>query len=286
MTALKYLAPATLKEACALLLEHRDARVIAGGTDLVVQMKQGEARPGCVINIAAIAGQDAINYTERDGLRLGALVTMTAIRTSPIINQKYNILSQAAGKLGTWQVQNRATIGGNLCNAATSADTIPALLALDASAVIVSAKGEREVPVEDFFTGPGKTILSPGELVAGIRVPPLPPHSGGVYLKHTVRKALDLAIIGVGAVAVMDGDIFKDVRIALGTAAPKPIRARNAEAALRGRKMDDNIIEQAASAAVAESSPRDSLRATAEYRRELIAALVARAVRQAAEQAG
>lgn len=282
----KYFAPETLEEACSLLSEHKDnARVIAGGTDLLLKMRQGDVLPKYIINIRNIPEQDYIVYDEKKGLRIGSLTTICSIKTSSLIQEKFGILAQAASQLGTVQIRNQATIGGNVCNAATSADTIPALLVLGASVKIVAAGGERTIPIEDFFVGPGQTVLKADEIVVEIRVPNLPPRSAGVYMKHTIRKALDLAIVGVAAIATLDGEVLGDVKIALGTAAPTPIRARGAEDILKGQKIDEKLIEKAAQTASDESSPRDSMRSSAEYRKKMLKVLVGRAVRQAIEQA-
>lgn len=281
---IEYFTPKTIQEACSLALQYKgEAKIIAGGTDLVVEMKRKEVLPKYIINIGGI-GLDYITCDDRDGLRIGALATIHSIEVSPLILERFNILAQAASKLGSGQVRLRATIAGNLVTAATSADTIPALMVLGAKIKIMGADGEKIVPVENFFTGPGQTILKSDEILTEIQVPNLLPRSGGVYIKHTIRKAMDLAIIGVAALVTMDGDAVSDARIALGTAAPTPIRARRAEAILKGNKISDDILEKAGQAALDEASPRDSLRASADYRSKLIKVLVPRAIKQAVEQ--
>jgi len=283
---IEYFAPKTIQEACSLALKYKEeAKIIAGGTDLLVQMKRKEVSPKYIINIRGI-GQDYIIYDDRDGLRIGALATICSIGVSPLVRERFNILAQAASQLGSRQVRVRATIGGNLCNAAPSADTIPALMVLEAKIKIMGADGERIVPIEDFFAGPLKTVLRPDEILAEIQVPNLAPRSGGAYIKYTVRKAMDMAIIGVAALVTMDGDAVSDARIALGTAAPTAIRARRAEEILKGNKIDDNLLEKAGQTALEESSPRDSLRASADYRSELVKVLVPRAIKRAVEQVG
>jgi len=281
----KYFAPRTIGEACSLLSQYQEqAKVIAGGTDLVFQMKQGDILPKYIINIRGIPEQDYIIYDDKVGLSIGALATIHSIEDSPLIKEKFNVLAQAANKLGTPQIRNRATLAGNLCNAAPSADTIPALIVLDANLKILSTTAERTVSIENFFIGPGQTILKPDEIVIEIQVPNLPPQSSGVYIKHTIRKALDLAIVGVAVITTLDGEVLSNVRIALGTAAPTPLRAKGAEDILRGKKADEELIDKAAQTAVDESSPRDSVRSSAEYRRKMLRVLVAKAVRQAIEQ--
>lgn len=282
---IEYLRPRTIQEACSLALQYKgEAKIIAGGTDLLVEMKRKEVLPKYIIDIKDIPGQDDIIYDAKKGLRIGALATIRSIEVSPVIRRGFGILAQAASKLGTWQVRNRGTIAGNLVTAAPSADTIPALMVLGAKIKIMGADGERVVPIEDFFIGPLKTVLRSDEMLAEIQVPNLAPRSGGAYIKHTVRKAMDLAIIGVAALVTMDGDVMSDARIALGTSAPTVIRARKAEEILKGNKISDDLLEKAGQTALEESSPRDSLRASAAYRSKLIKVLVPRAIKQAVEQ--
>lgn len=281
----EYLTPKTIEEACSLALKYKEqAKIIAGGTDLLIQMKHKEVLPKYIINVRGILGHDYIIHDEKAGLRIGALATIRSIEVSQLIQQKFPILAQAASKLGTWQIRNRATMSGNLVTAATSADTIPALMVLEAKLKLVATGGERSIPIENFFTGPGQTVLRPEEILVEIEIPNLSPRTGGVYIKHTVRKALDLAIIGVAALVTVDGDTLSDVKIALGTAAPTPMRAKRAEGVLKGKKISKELLQEAGQAAVDESSPRDSLRASADYRRKIIKVLVARAIEQAVGQ--
>ena len=285
MNAPKYLVPKTLKEACLLLSKHKDeARVIAGGTDILVQMKHGEALPRYIINIRNIPEQDYIIYDKKNGLSIGALATIHAIEDSSVVQEKFGILAQAASQLGTAQIRNQATIAGNLCNAAPSAELAPALIVLGARVKIVGAGEERVVPIEDFFTGPGQTVLKADEILSEVQVPNLLPHSSGVYLKHTIRKALDLAIVGVGVMVTMEGDILSNVKIALGAVAPIPMRAKKAEGVLIGKKIKDELLEKAGLIAAEESSPISDVRGSAEYRRKMVKVLVGRAIRQAVEQ--
>ncbi len=283
---IEYFMPRTMEEACSLALKYREqAKIIAGGTDLLVQMKHKEVLPRYIINIRSISGQDYITYDKKEGLRIGTLATVHSLVVSPLIQEKCNVLAQAASQLGSVTVRRMATIGGNLCNAATSADTIPALMVLAARLKILGADGEKTIPIENFFTGPGQTVLKPDEILAEIQVPNLLPQSGGVYIKRTIRKAMDLAIIGVAAIVTLDGDTLSDVKIALGTVAPTPIRARRTEEVLRGKKLSDDLLQKAGQTALDESSPRDSLRSSADYRRKMIKVLVIRAIKQAMEQA-
>jgi carbon-monoxide dehydrogenase medium subunit len=281
----KYLAPKTLEEACSMLHDYRkEATIIAGGTDLLVQMKCREALPSVIINIGGIADQDFINFEEGAGLRIGAQATVHSIASSSLIWERFGVLAQAASELGTPRIRRRATIAGNLCHASPSADLAPALIVLGANLKIVAVDRERNVTVEDFFSGPGQTVLNPDEIVTEIQVPPLAAQSGGVYFKQTVRKTLDLAIVGVAVVTTMDGDIFRDIKIALGAVGATPLRAKAAEGTLRDKKISNELLQQAGKAASDESSPIDDVRSSAEYRRRMVEVLTIRAIKQAVGQ--
>ena len=281
----KYLAPKTLEEACSMLYDYRkEARIIAGGTDLLVQMKHGEVLPNIIINIGGIVDQDYINFEERSGLRIGAQATIHSIASSSLIRARFGILAQAASELGTPRIRRRATIAGNLCHASPSADIAPALIVLGASLKMVAVDRERTVAVEDFFSGPGQTVLNPDEIVTEIQVPSLAPQSGGVYFKQTVRKTLDLAIVGVAVVTTMDGDILRAIKIALGAVGATPLRAKAAEGILRDKKVSNELLQQAGKAASDESSPIDDVRSSSEYRRRMVEVLTIRAIEQAIGQ--
>jgi carbon-monoxide dehydrogenase medium subunit len=277
-----YLAPATLDEALSLLAQYKSkARVIAGGTDLVPKLKRREVKaPEYVIDLKGIPGLDKIRQ-DIGGLTIGALVTIGVVESSPLIQQKFAILAQAAQSMASPQVRNRGTIAGNICNAVPSADSAPALLTLGARLKLISRKGERTINIEDFFTGPNRTALTDEEILLEIKIPDMPPKSKGVYLKLSPRRAMDLAIVGAAVVVVPEDGICKDIRIALGAVAPTPLRTMKAETVLKGQKFNDNLIEKAAKAAAAETSPIDDHRASAEYRRDMIEVLVKRAIKQA-----
>ncbi|HVP78376.1 MAG TPA: xanthine dehydrogenase family protein subunit M [Thermodesulfobacteriota bacterium] len=286
MTPPKVLTARSVKEAVSFLSEYGEkARFISGATDLSMQLKRGEAAPECLIRLGEVRELDFITHDESGGLRVGALTTVGEVANSPLIRSKFSILAQAAGMLGTPAVRNQATLGGNLCNAAPSADTAPPLLVLGAAVKIVGKGGEKIVPLEDFFVGPGQTILGRDRLLTEIRVPNIPAHSGGAYLKQKRRQGADLAVVGVAALVVMRGEVLEDVKIALGAVAPTPIRARKAEEILRGRRADPDLLEKSSQTAVGEASPIDDIRGSADYRRELLAVLTKRAVVQAIQQA-
>ncbi len=277
-----YFEPATLAEAVALLGRgNGKASVLAGGTDLLVEMKEHLRRPDCVVNIKQIPGMEALSYDSRSGLRFGALVTSRAIEISPVVQAKYPSLAQSVRELGSIQVRNRATVVGNICRASPSADTLPPLIADGAGARIYGPAGERVVALEDFFTGPGRTVLKPDELVTEIAVPAPPPHTGKIYLKHGRRKAMELATVGVAVSLTLADGACQEIRIVLGAVAPTPIRARRAEDLLRGERIDARLVDAVARAAMDESRPIGNVRASAGYRRQMVGVLTRRAIEQA-----
>ncbi len=278
----EYLRPKTIQEACSLLSQYKEqARIITGGTDLLLKMRLREVVPQYVIGLKSIPDLDYIEHDEANGLRLGALATINAIETSPIVKHKFPVLSQAASAMASVQIRHLATVVGNLCSALPSADMAPGLIVLGANLKIASTRGERIIAVEDFFAAPGESALAPDELVVEVQVPNPPPHSGMVYIKHTLRAAMDLAIVGVAVLIALEKDTCTEAKICLGVAAPTPIRATKAEEVLKGKPFDANLVKEAAEAAAAESRPRSSRRASAEYRREMVMVLTQRALNQA-----
>lgn len=278
-----YLAPKTTDEVLSLLSQYKGrAKVIAGGTDVVPQLKRREIKaPEYIIDLKGIQGLDYIKYDGDSGLSLGALVTIHAVETSSIIWGKFGVLFQAAESMASPQVRNRGTVAGNICNAVPSADTAPALLTLEAKLKLISQKGRRIVKIEDFFTGPNETVLADEEILQEIQVPDLPPYSKGIYLKLTPRKSMDLAVVGVAVVVIPEDGICNDIRIALGAVSPTPVRVGKAEAIIKGQRLSDEVIEKVAQTAAEECSPISDLRASAEYRREMVRVLTKRAINQA-----
>jgi carbon-monoxide dehydrogenase medium subunit len=309
MTQFDYLKPKTLEEALSLLRQHgRRAALIAGGTDVMVMVRKGTLLPEVLISLRGIPGLDRIE--EEGGLRIGPLVTHRAIERSEKIRKSYSALADAVDVLGSIQIRNVATLTGNLCTSAPSADTATPLLVLGARVEARGPSGERTIPVESFFTGPGRNALEPGEIVTGITIPPPPAFTGSAYWKHQRRQALDLPILGVSVLITLDHDtvscsdmlcsaspisallhrfeeeelLCREVRIGLGVAAPTPIRATAAEALLRGKKLSDELIEEAAEAASREATPRDSIRGQAWYRRDMIRVFVKRMAMKSIER--
>lgn len=285
----EYVAPRTVSEACSLLARYRGkARLIAGGTDLLVRMKNGEVAPQYLVGLNGIAGLNHIRYERGKGLRLGALVSLKSLATSPVVKERCSFLAGAAGMMATPQVRNLGTLGGNLCNAAPSADTAPPLIASGATAKILGEQVEREVKLERFFTGPGKTVLRAGEILTEVVVPLAPAHSGQVYLKLFPRSAVDIAAVGVAVQLVREPrrDVCRDIVIVLGAVAPTPIRAKRAERLVKGKKLEEGLIQEAAQMALEEARPISDVRASEWYRREMVKVLTVQALRKAWEQAG
>ena len=288
MIYFSYLRPDTLEEAIDILQEHgNQAKVLAGGTDLLICLRQRTLRPRYVVSLKHVPGLKYIRYNRSQGLRLGALTTIGDIETSEVVRQHYPMLAEAASGLGSVQIRNLATVGGNLCNAAPSADMAPGLIGLRARAVVEGPEERYSVALEDFFQGPGRTILGPADILVEIRVPPPSPHTGAVYLSLSPRRAMDIPVVDIAAVvrlAAANG-VCQDVRLVMGAVAPTPRRARRAEEVLRGQTITDELINRAAARARREARPITDVRASADYRREMVAVLSCRALRQALELA-
>jgi len=210
---------------------------------------------------------------------------MTDVAAHPAIRDRYAALAEGAGVVGSLQTMNMATIGGNVCNAAPSADTAPALLVYEAEAVIIGPDGRRTLPIADFFRGPGETALAPDELLAELRLPTPPAGTGAVYQRNTPRKQMDIAVVGVAIALTLSGDTIERARVALGAVAPTPLRASGAEAALEGQTASDEAFAKAAEAAAQDSSPITDMRASADYRRHLVKVMTTRLLTEAATRA-
>lgn len=278
-----HLEPKTIEEACSLLSKYKGkAKVIAGGTDLLPAMRNREVTPAYIINVRSIPNLDYIHYTDAEGLKIGALATLYDIESSPIIREKFPMVADAASKIGTPQVRNMGTIGGNLCNAAPSADTAPPLIGLEAKAKINGPNGERVIALEEFFIGPGENALQADEILTEIQIPNPPPHTRGVYLKLPARTMVDLAVVGVAVVVTLDDKerSIVDAKIVLGAVAPTPVRARQAEDIIKSKAISRELIEKAAEAAAGEAKPISDLRGSASYRKEMVNTLTKRAIRQ------
>jgi CO/xanthine dehydrogenase FAD-binding subunit len=278
--------PRSVDEALKVLKDRgSDAKLLAGGTDLLPQLKNGLIKPACVIDLSGVERVRSVQGDAR-GLRVGAAVSARALERHAAARATYTSLSESAALVGSVQVRNLATLGGNLCNAAPSADMAPPLLALEAEAVIVGPKGERRVPLATFFTGVRRTVLAPDELLLEIVVPAPGPRSGGNYLRHTPRRELDIAVVGVASQLTLSNGVCSKARIALAAVAPTPVRATAAEQALEGQPVTPEAIERAAELAVGVAKPISDQRGSADYRLHLVRVLTGRTLRTALARAG
>lgn len=287
MIRFDFLEPASLEEAISLLQKYGDeAKVLAGGTDLLPRLKQRLLNIKYLVNLKKVPGLSGIVKDPKGALRIGSLATMRELEKSDLIRDSYKLLWEAASAVGSVQVRNLATVGGNLCHAAPSAETAAPLLALEAQANIAGPSGERTIPLKDFFAGPGKNVMQKGEILKEIMIPALPPRTGGHYFKLGSRQAMDIAVVGVASVVTMKDGICGKCQIALGAVAPTPIRATKAENLLQGKKLEPQILEKAGIQAMEEAKPISDHRGSAEYRREMVKALTIRTVQEAARRAG
>ena len=288
MARFEYLEARTLRQAISMAQRHGDqARIVAGSTDFLVRWRTGVWQPDYVINIQRVPGLSRVSYSAQNGLRLGALVTVQTLESHPVIRRRYPALAAAAASFAGVQVRNLATVGGNVCNASPAGDTIPALLAFDAQCRISGPDGERTVPLEQFFTGPGRTVLTRGELLVELRLPPPLPDTGSLYIKHSPRGAMDIATVGAAsAVTLQDGgSVCREVRIALGAVGPTPVRAYAAEDLLRRQEITPELIARAAQEAESRVSPIDDIRGTAVHRKTMVRVLTQRTLEQAVAMA-
>ena len=269
--------PETVEECLAILAARgADAKVVAGGTDLLPQMKNGQLRPTQVVDLSGVARLHALHPANGSGLRVGAAVSARRLERDAGVGRGYASLAESAALVGSVQVRNLASLGGNLCNAAPSADMAPPLMALDAEALIAGPRGERRVSMSSFFTGVRRTVLAPDELLVELVIPAPAAHSGGHYLRHTPRRELDIAVVGVASQVTLAGGVCVSARIALAAVAPTPVRATAAEAALQGQPLTPEAIERAAALAVDAAKPIDDHRGSADFRRHLVRVLTRR----------
>jgi len=263
---------------CLTVLAQRgsEAKLVAGGTDLLPQMKNGVTHPGCVVDISRLSELRTVAVDASGGLRLGAAVAARQIERDARLRTAFPSLAESAALVGSIQIRNLATVGGNLCNAAPSADMAPPLIALEAEAVIAGPKGRRRVPLATFFEGVRKTVLGPDELLIELMVPAPGPLSGGHYLRHTPRRELDIAVVGVASQITLSNGVCGKARIALASVAPTPVRATAAERVLEGQPVTKERIEEAARLAVEAARPISDQRGSAEFRTHLVRVLTRR----------
>ena len=280
MKRFDYIRPGNMEDAIAALQANDEPYLLAGGTDLLIGMKTNAVKPKCLIDLKGIPGIDCIEYD--NGFKLGALTTVRDVEVSPLIREKIPALSEAAATLGSIQIRNRATIGGNLCHGSPAADMAAILLAMNCELQIATGNGAKTMGLDQFFTGPNSTVLNRNEVLAQIIIPKEIEQFKGIYLKHGPRKAMDIGIVNIAI--LLDADVSSgfcnQIMIALGAVAPRPIRAKKAEALLNANRLTPELIQEAAEAASDEATPISDFRASAGYRKDLVKNLVAKGIDQ------
>jgi carbon-monoxide dehydrogenase medium subunit len=282
----EYFAPKTVEEALAMLSQYKEAKIIAGGQSLLVVLKQRLLTPEYLIDIKGISDLDYINYDEGKGLRMGALTLHRTIEKSPVIQKHFGVLSEMERNLATIQTRNWGTIGGNLCHGDPAGDPAPVLIALNASLKVASSDGERIISMEEFSKDYLEVDLESGEMLAEIQVPTPPARTGTAYEKLMVMKG-DMGVVGAAVSITLSGKdgVCQDARIAIGSAASIPLRAKEAEKKLTGKALNDSLLAEVGEAAAAESDPPVDVHGSPEYRREMIKVFVRRAAQIALEKA-
>lgn len=279
--------PETIEEALKVLSCNPNLKIIAGGTDLLIHLRSGKLSEAELLSLRSIGGMDEISILDDGTISIGAMATFAQIFRNDIINKYLPVLSEAAVSVGGPQIRNMATIGGNICNGAVSADSATTLFAYNAVLKLVSPKGSRTLEIKDFYAGPGKVNLLPGEVLTNILISEDNYRkASGCYIKYSNRKAMDIAMLGVSVVCKMEEKRFSDVRIALGVAAPTPIRCSEAETFAKGRDITEENLKEIGKLAVKASRARDSWRASKAYREHLIEVLTYRALKEAVTRGG
>jgi len=287
MRDFEYEAPTSLADAVGLLAKSNgNARPLAGGTDLIDHVRTGRLSTDLIVDLKKIPELMVLELNDT-GLRLGAAVPCYQIYSHPGILENYTAIADSSNIIGGMQIQNRASVGGNLANAGAAADSTPALIALEATVVIQGPAGTREIPVDQFCTGPGKNVLEPGEIIVELKFPPRPEHSGSHYRRFIPRNEMDIAVVGVGASVVLDesGENFVSARIGLGAVAAKPFYAQEASELLAGQPVNDETIKKAGEAARSVIKPITDMRGTEEFRLHVTGVLTERVLKKAVERA-
>ena len=287
MTEIQYLAPGTLDEAVGAFAAAGDtARILAGGTDLLVQMRAGMVRPGLIVDIKKIAEMNAIDEAADGGFIVGAAVAGAVLEEHPRFGQVWPGVLEALNLIGSTQVQGRASAGGNLCNGSPAGDSVPAMLAAGATVTLQGPDGRRQMAVEDVPAGPGRTNLAPGEVLVNFMLPPRPPGSSDAYLRMIPRTEMDIAVVGCGVSLTMADGVCTAARVALGAVAPTVRLVGAAADALTGSRLDAAALDAAADACRAACDPIDDKRGTIAYRTQVAGVLLKRTVGIAADRAG
>jgi carbon-monoxide dehydrogenase medium subunit len=287
MTEIRYVAPRTLDEAIgAFAAAGSAARILAGGTDLLVQMRSGLVRPGLIVDIKNIGEMMKIEQTADGGFNIGAAVSGMELAEHPKFGKAWPGVLEAVNLIGSKQVQGRASAGGNLCNGSPAGDSVPAMIAAAATVTIQGPNGRRELPVEQVPSGPGRTNLKPGEILIGFKLPPRPPGSSDAYLRMIPRTEMDIAVVGLGVSLTLKDGVCTAARVGLGAVAPTALLVEAAGKALVGSKLDDAALDQAAEACRAACRPIDDKRGTIAYRVKTAGVLLKRTVAIAAKRAG
>ena len=285
MKNFQYAAPQSVSEITGLLAGNRRALLLAGGTDLLVQLRAGRKNADLVIDVKHVAELNELRFDASRGLTLGAAVPCYRIYGDAEVCRNYPALADVASIIGGTQIQGRASIGGNLCNAAPSADAVPLLIALKAACRIAGNAGMREMPVEDFCTGPGRNALQPGELLVSLHLPAVESGSGARYLRFIPRNEMDIAVAGAGVAVTLDDGHFRSARVALASVAPTPLFVREAGEWLAGKPVNADSIRTASEIAKNAAKPITDMRGPAEYRKHLCAVLTRRALESAVQSA-
>ena len=288
MARFDYLEPHSVDEALQMLAEHGDkTRLVAGSTDFLVRWRTGVWRPESVVCMQHVPGLDYINWNPDDGLSIGAMASVQDIELNTEVRSRYPALAAGATSFAGVQVRNLATVAGNICNASPAGDTLPALLAYNAQCRIIGTSGERSLPLDELFVGPGRTALAAGEILTEIRLPPPAPNTGGLYIKHSPRGAMDISAVGVASVVSLNDDgTCASARIALGSVAPTPLRSYGAEGRLVSQTPDAANIAEAARLASQSCNPIADVRSGADYRREMVRVLTERTLQHGVATAG
>jgi carbon-monoxide dehydrogenase medium subunit len=276
-----YYQPETIPDACEILARYGSkAKVLAGGTDVLPKMKQELLAPEALVSLRGISGMSDIEYFPGRGVVIGARSTPNEIVNATVLNESFMSVSEAAHSMANNQIRNMGSIGGNIVNAVPSADLPPILIALGATVVLVGTEGSRTMALEDFIVGPSRTVIAPDEILEAVVIPDQST-TGSAYLKFGLRASGALAVVGVAAAVTMEAGIAEEIRIVLGAVAPIPMRAKKAEAKLRGKKVTEKLIAEAAQSAASECKPISDIRASEEYRREMVRVFTRRALLKA-----